>query len=308
MDVSVIIVNYNTKGLTRQCLDSIFEKTSGLEFEVILIDNGSTDGSRACFSADDRITYIYSEENLGFGKANNLGAKHAQGKYLLFLNSDTYLVNNAIYLLWMQMEETAHDMSSGMVACAGCMLTDIDGYVIHSYARFPTMWNTFCKDVLHPVLWKLHIIPQMPTTSNYAVKKSGDSYFDVDYITGADLMVLKDVADHIGLFDSDFFMYFEETEMQHRYMKAGFRRIICHAPQIVHLEGKSGGKSSPEKNTIVLKSEMLYFKKTSSTSVYYVFLFFFKIAYVIVHILTFPFVNGSFGSKIHHLREAIKES
>lgn len=308
MDVSVIIVNYNTQQLTQQCLDSIFAKTSELEFEVILVDNGSTDGSRELFSTDERITYIYSEENLGFGKANNLGAQNAQGKYLFFLNSDTYLVNNAIYLLWMQMEEASQDMSSGMVACAGCMLTDEDGQVIHSYAKFPTMCESFRKDILHPILWKLRVIPQIHTTSNYAVNEAEESYFDVDYVTGADLMVRKEVADHVGLFDPDFFMYFEETEMQHRYMKAGFRRIICHTPQIVHLEGKSGGKSSPEKSTIVLKSEMLYYKKTSSSSVYYVFSFFFKMAYVMAYILSFPFINGSIGSKMHHLREVIKDS
>ena len=89
MDVSIIIVNYNTKDLTSQCIDSIYEKTQGVRFEIILVDNASTDGSKEVFEKDTRITYIYSDENLGFGRANNLGAKVAKGKYLFLLNSDT---------------------------------------------------------------------------------------------------------------------------------------------------------------------------------------------------------------------------
>ena len=129
MDVSVIIVNYNTLALTQQCVDSIFEKTSGLDFEVIIVDNGSTDGSKETFSHDSRIQYIYSEENLGFGRANNLGAAHAKGDYLFFLNSDTYLVNHAISLLWEEMKHL--NQENAKVACAGCMLTDEQGEYVH---------------------------------------------------------------------------------------------------------------------------------------------------------------------------------
>ena len=97
IDVSVIIVNYNTLELTKACIDSVFEKTHCISFEVILIDNASHDGSREYFGHDKRITYIYSEKNGGFGYGNNLGMKVAKGKYFFLLNSDTLLINNAIY-------------------------------------------------------------------------------------------------------------------------------------------------------------------------------------------------------------------
>lgn len=305
MDVSVIIVNYNTQKLTQQCVDSIFAKTSGLEFEVILVDNASTDGSRDCFSADKRITYLYSEENLGFGRANNLGAKQATGTYLFFLNSDTYLVNNAIYLLWEQMENFPREERS-RVACAGCMLTNENGEYIHSYAKFPTMWHSFLSATLYPVLWKLHFIPQMPTTSNYDFEKFGSACFDVDYITGADLMIRKSVAERYGLFDSDFFMYSEETELQYRYMKAGLRRVIVKEPGIVHLEGGSNKQKSPYRTTIVLRSMLLYFKKTSSSMHYVVFSFFTKAGHFLIYLLTIPFLNGDTKGKIIHLWETIR--
>ena len=86
MDVSIIIVTYNTLKMTNNCLESIIEYTQGINYEIILVDNASKDGSKDFFEKDLRIHYIYSESNLGFGRANNLGAKVAKGKYLFLLN------------------------------------------------------------------------------------------------------------------------------------------------------------------------------------------------------------------------------
>ena len=98
MDVSIIIVNYNTKKLTSDCINSIYEKTTGIRFEVIVVDNNSSDGSQDLFFFDFRIKFVEAGENLGFGKANNKGVEIASGKYVFFLNSDTILVNNAVKL------------------------------------------------------------------------------------------------------------------------------------------------------------------------------------------------------------------
>lgn len=303
MDVSVIIVNYNTLALTQQCVDSIFEKTSGLDFEVIIVDNGSTDGSKEVFSHDSRILYIYSEENLGFGRANNLGAAHAKGDYLFFLNSDTYLVNHAVSLLW---EEMRHqNQENTKVACAGCMLTDEQGEYVHSYARFPSKLQSLMGATIYPVLWKLHVISHIPTTSNDDEPLHPESSFEVDYVTGADLMVRKAVADQLGLFDPDFFMYFEETEMQHRYSKAGYASIICRDPKIVHLEGKSNRKSSPSRFTQAIRSELLYYKKTIGPISYALFANAFKICHLATYLITLPFVNGQFRQKCSHIKDVI---
>ena len=103
MDVSVIIVNYNTEKLILDCLDSLYAKTEGLSFEVLVVDNASP--VRPTLLPDDRrITFLPSPENLGFGRANNLGASHARGKYLFCLNPDTLLMNNAVKELFDFME------------------------------------------------------------------------------------------------------------------------------------------------------------------------------------------------------------
>lgn len=304
-DVSIIIVNYNTISLTKQCIDSVFEKTSGVVFEVILVDNASTDGSKDLFEKDNRIRYIYSEKNLGFGRANNLGYGQAHGEYLFLLNSDTYLVNNAVYMLWKKMNEFCDSEETQNIACAGTMLLDNTGNIIHSYARFPKMWRSLLGSSVYPVLWKLHILKELPNTSNYIKTKREKDWFDVEYITGADLMVRKSIADRYGLFDPDFFMYSEETEMQYRYMKAGFRRVICQKPKIVHLEGMSNRKNSPTRTTIVMKSGLLYYKKTCSPLTYGIYSIVFKSVYSLTYLLTFPFINGSNTEKIRHLGNVI---
>lgn len=306
MDVSIIIVNYNTKDLTLACINSIFEKTEGLQFEVILVDNGSNDGSQKLFCKDERISYIYNENNLGFGRANNLGYKRAKGDYLFFLNSDTYLVNNAIFLLWRRMRDVQDTSYTQKVACAGCMLTDTYGDIVHSYAHFPSIWQSFLSATIYPLLWKLHIISHLPSTSNYDFKVLKGIFFDVDYITGADLMVQRSVADELGLFDPDFFMYFEETEMQHRYMKAGYRRLIFIEPQVVHLEGKSNSKTSPSRTTQAIRSELLYFMKTCSPIQYGIFSFLLKMGHVLTCLISFPFMTGNYKEKVRHMIDVVE--
>ena len=102
MQVSVIIVNYNTKELTKQAIQSVFDRTEGVEYEIIVVDNDSKDGSveelKKIFQ--NKITIIESKENLGFGRANNLGIKQSKGKYVFLLNSDTELINNAIKIFY----------------------------------------------------------------------------------------------------------------------------------------------------------------------------------------------------------------
>lgn len=305
MDVSIIIVNYNTKTLTQQCIDSVFDKTLGLSYEVILVDNASTDGSKEWFVKDKRIKYIYSDVNVGFGRANNLGYDLAKGDYLFLLNSDTYLMNNAIFLLWKGIKE--ENEINNNVACAGTMLLDADGTIIHSYANFPSMRKIILNASINVLLWKLHILKSLPSSNNYRyANNKGLAAFDVDYITGADLMIKRTVADSYGLFDPDFFMYYEESEMEHRYMKQGFRRIIIQGPEIVHLEGKSNAKHSPKRTTMVMRGQFAYFRKTSSPLSYGIFKVVYKTTYLFTQIICLPFVHGNMSEKLGHLIDVFK--
>lgn len=234
MDVSVIIVNYNTKELTKACIDSVFAQTSGLSFEVILVDNASTDGSIELFEKDDRIHFIESGGNLGFGKANNLGYQYATGKYLFLLNSDTLLLNNAIKEFFLQMEQ--HDES---IACMGCLLIDAKQKPTHSYGRFPTFWNEVVRKPFRTLQRLFFVRNRFDGYDDGPLSVMDERCFEVEYVTGADLFMRKTVADQFGLFDPDFFMYYEECEMQYRYRKHGYRSAITDAPKVQHLVGGS---------------------------------------------------------------------
>ena len=226
MDVSVIIINYNTCQMTAECIDSVFEKTEGIEFEIILVDNASTDGSREFFEKDKRITYIYNYENLGFGRANNVGIEIAKGRNILFLNSDTLLINNAITILSNYLDE-----NSRVGACGGNLYTK-DLKPNHSFRRIaPSIAdevNTFFAKVPTKIIYGKN------EEFNHSRKP-----LSVKYITGADLMIKKSVINNIGVFDPRFFMYYEETELCHRVRKNGYKIMSVPYAEIIHLDGGS---------------------------------------------------------------------
>lgn len=250
MDVSVILVNYNTKDLTIACIESIFENTTNLDFEVILVDNDSADGSNEIFSKDSRITYINAGDNLGFGKANNLGLEHAKGKYIFFLNTDTLLGNNAIKLFFEKMEELPSD-----VGCLGTILLDANGEKTHSYGQFPTIFNQLKSNTLLSI-YKKFFKPKR--------KFPNEELFPVEYITGADLFVRKSVIDKLGAFDKDFFMYYEETDMQRRYTSHGYRSYIFSKPIIYHFQGGSATGVKLSSQLIYRRGQITYMKKNLS--------------------------------------------
>lgn len=264
MDVSIIIVNYNTKNLTLQCLDSIYEKTKDVSFEIIVVDNNSTDGSQELLSHDKRIVFVEAGENLGFGKANNLGLRQAQGKYIFFLNSDTLLLNNAVKEFFIFAESQTKN-----IGAIGCLLTDKLGRVIHSFSEFPSI-NWVFKSVVVAHFFQLFF------KKKYQLYDKADSditlpVFQVDYVTGADLFVRRTVIDKYGAFDPDFFMYYEESEMQYRWSKNGYLSYIIKAPQIIHFEGGSQKKNTDfnvDKFIRTFNSEKSYFKKTKSRYCY----------------------------------------
>lgn len=271
MQVSIIIVNYNTKHLTADCIDSIIAKTSEVEYEIILVDNASSDGSQEEFSSDGRILFLEAGDNLGFGKANNLGAQHAKGDYIFFLNSDTLLLNNAIYEMWRYCEEHKEDNIGGL----GCILCDGNNQRCHSYAKLNT-WKDIVKSYFIAPFCKSKAKEIMAMD---AEDESKDA-FEVGYVTGADLFVPRKVLEECGCFDPDFFMYSEESEMQWRFRKHGYHNVIIKSPKIMHLEGMSQAKrKSPTMRKIMMtqSSLYLYVKKTSSKFEYLLFQLLFPI-------------------------------
>lgn len=295
MDVSVIIINYNTLKMTRECIDSVFKETHGVEFEVILVDNSSNDGSKEWFEQDARIKYIYSDSNLGFGKANNLGYKYAQGKYIFLLNSDTLLISNTILQFYKFME--GNDIS---IACVGCELIDLDGNAVTSYGEFPSI-SLILKQRLS------HIIPRKYRKyygNNGPYRKDmGNNAYLVDYITGADLFIRKEVIEQCGLFDPDFFLYYEETEMQYRYRLKDYYSCVLKQLKIIHLEG---GSSNKKNNHLVharkaMCSIFLYMRKTHGIFYYLAFRFLF----FLISLPSFLYFRYPIKDRMLYLRELL---
>lgn len=271
MDISIIIVNYNTKELTKNCIDSIYEKTKDIEFEVILVDNDSNDGSKELFERDKKIEFVEAGKNLGFGKANNLGLTRTTGKYIFFLNSDTILQNNAVYEFWKYCEKHENEK----LGAVGCILSDGNNVRCHSYAKL-TSWKDIVLSYLVAPINKSKARNFMGIDDQ---NESSDG-FEVGYVTGADLFVSKKVIDECGVFDPDFFMYSEEAEMQYRFKKHGYKNIIIHEPKIMHLEGMSQAKrKKPTMKKIMMthRSLLLYVKKTSTKFQYMAFRFIFPL-------------------------------
>lgn len=231
MDVSIIIVNYNTIGLTEQCIRSVIEHTKDLEYEIIVVDNASGDDIEkdipALFSNSGcRILCKKLKENVGFGRGNNEGFKMAQGKYLFCLNPDTILTNNAVKILRDFLEE--HDDAG---ACGGNLFSR-DMRPNHSFRRMLPGFKWELDLLLFGKIDKcLH---GDDTEFNYSGKP-----LEVGYITGADLMMRRDVAKAVGGFSPDFFMYFEETDLCSKIRRTGYKIMSVPEAQIIHLEGGS---------------------------------------------------------------------
>lgn len=234
LQVSIIIVNYNTKELLKNCLKSIYEQTLNLSFEIIISDNGSTDGSIEMLETDfPSVLILKNGKNLGFGAANNRALDIAKGKYIFFLNSDTILLNNAIKMFYDYFE--SHE-SEG-IGALGSMLLDSNQNFIHSGDQFPSIKSEVI-DLFKQLLINLYLtigtilkLKKKPKSHIY-----NEYYGPIDYISGAD-MFLKNNA--FARFDEDFFLYFEETYLQYLMAKNNLNRYIINGPKIIHLCGGS---------------------------------------------------------------------
>lgn len=251
MDVSIIIVNYNTKGLTNSCIDSVRKFTEGLEYEIILVDNASTDGSKEFFCNRDDIKYIYLQENLGFGKGNNAALPYVTGRNVLFLNSDTLLINNAIKIL-----SDYLDNNIDVSACGGNL---------YNAVMEPTLsFERYRLSIKRELNKLLRYIPLKICYGRNRFFNFGNTVLSVGYVSGADLMVRKKDIDEVGCFSPDFFMYYEEVELQERLSMKG---KIASVPQakIQHLEGAATKNSKTTFNARkcrwMYESEMIYLKK-----------------------------------------------
>ena len=284
MDVSIIFVNYKTKNLTINAIKSVIEQTKEIKYEIFVVDNASNDGSIEAISKEfPNLHIIKNSENKGFGAANNLAIQEAKGKYILCLNTDTILLNNAIKIMFDFMEKEGNEN----VGVCGGYLTDEKGIPCICGGYFPGLMDIifrFCLKNIFPVIYTKYISSSLKSNE---VNLTGT----IDHIIGADIFFRKSVLDIVGNFDENFFMYREETDLCKRINKAGFKINFVPQAKIMHLEGKSTRNSVIEKKKMFKKSDFYYYKKHYSIKVYII-----KIFYVVFYLFDW-LINKNNDSK-----------
>ena len=254
MDVSIIIVNWNTCKITCDCLDSIYTQGSLLDFEVILVDNASSDDSVEVISREfPQVKLIANNTNRGFAAANNQGIIIATGEYVLLLNSDTIVLDKAIDKTYQYFQKLEN------VAVVGCQVWEDEHTIQKTCFKFYNPWILFCVNTGLAKLFRYSKCLGGDTMLYWDRKTSRE----VDVVSGMFMMVKKEAISQIGLLDEAFFIYCEEADWCYRFKKAGWKNLFWTGAKIVHLEG--GGKSSKlvsvKMETQKVKSILIYIGK-----------------------------------------------
>jgi GT2 family glycosyltransferase len=246
LDISVIVVSFNTRGLVLDCLASVFETIKDISFEVWLVDNNSTDGTvGAVRKAYPDVAIIENEENLGFAAANNQALRQMNGRYALLLNSDTVLTKGAVRELYEFME---HTPEAGM-ACG--QLLNQDGSKQNSIASFPSLLTLLANETALRILMP----DRFPSK-----RRDYASPIEVDSGIGACLMVRKEAIDDVGFFDERYFFFFEETDWAYRMKRNKWAMYFVPSARIYHAQGKTVG-SGVNSRIMFYRSRYLFFKK-----------------------------------------------
>lgn len=252
MDVSVVVVSFNTRELLAACLRSIYETANGLSCEVIVVDNASSDGSAGMVSRDfPGATLIRSDVNLGFARANNVAIRASSGRYVLALNSDAQLLPGTLQAMVGFLDDNP------CVAVVGAQLLNPDGSFQGSYADFPS----FAGELL--LMSKLASLVRSPTFPSYPAERSRKAC-SVDWVFGACMMARRAAIDVVGLLDEDYFMYTEETDWCYRMRQAGWQVYYLPGAVAVH-RSRASAASAPERHrSQVYRSKCLFMQKHRS--------------------------------------------
>lgn len=236
MDISIIILNYKTKGLVKNCIRSIQDSDMPyLNYEIIVVDNNSGDNIKEVLEQNFYgIRFIQAGQNLGMGAGNNLGIKNAQGKYVAIINPDIMVTGDSFKKLYYFME------SNPKIGLAGPKLINPDGSLQYTCCRFPT--------------FGIPIYRRTPLNRLTAIQRKIDLYLTkdcnyeqirkTDWIFGACLFIRREILDKVGLFDERFFLGFEDTDLCKRIWQGGYE--VWYYPQsaLIHYPHRFSGESN----------------------------------------------------------------
>ena len=240
LDLTIVIVNWNTSELLFQCLNSIYSTSTRFSFEVIVVDNGSRDDSVSMLENKfPAVILIKNAQNFGFAHANNQGLSIARGRYFLLLNSDTIVLPNVFDMLVQTADEHPE------LGAVGPEILNLDGTVQESWASFPSL--------LSELLGRNFRVRQPVADVPCA--------YDVDWIMGACMLVRTQTVADVGMLDDDYFFYAEEMDWCFRIKKHNWKIWYITNAQIYHLGGGSSHRSSLPQLCLLYKGKLLYFRK-----------------------------------------------
>jgi len=235
LELSIIIVSYNTQEVLRKCLNLIYEDLGEIRAEIIIADNASHDGSPDMVEQEfPDIRLIRCEKNFGFAKANNIAMKEAKGDYFLLLNSDAYIKPGVL-------KSTLDYMKDNIdVGILGVKLLGEEGNLQPSARKFPNSFHRFTVlSGLYGRFPKSRLLggPDYSWWDHSSIKI-------VDWVVGAYFMVRKEVVEKVGYFDERYFLYYEETDLCLQVKKQGYKVIFFPHAEVIHLGGESSKKSN----------------------------------------------------------------
>jgi len=249
MDLSIIILNWNTRELLARCLESVYSTVSDPSFEIIVVDNGSTDGSQAMLRDQfPRVHLIQNQENVGFARANNQAVAASQGRYTLLLNSDATLLPNAVQAMLDLAESRPR---AGVI---GAQLLNADGSFQASHTPFPNLWREF---LILSGVGRLIYGRWYPSRG----PEEGKGPQPVDYVEGACMLIRREAFDDTGGLDEGYFMYAEEVDLCYAMRERGWQVWYQPAARVIHLGGGSSRNRQTQREADLYRSRVRFFRK-----------------------------------------------
>ena len=261
--ISIIIVNYSVENYLKKCIESILKYIGKIDFEIIVIDNNSTDQSvNMLLNNFKHIHLIKNEFNLGFSKAINLGLRKSKGTYVALVNPDAYFIENSFNICKRFLKENSN------IGIIGCKVMNEDGTLqLSSRRNFPYIYSYLFK-----ILGISKFFPKSKIFSNY-----NQTYIDEDIIqetqsiSGAFMIFEKKIIDKVGYFDERFFLYFEDTDFCIRTIKAGYKVIYYPLTKIFHYKSMSSKINNLNMGNYFDDSFLLFFEKYKDQYIYNIF-------------------------------------
>lgn len=249
MDLSIIIVNWNSKEYLGACLASIRAYTRDIHYEIVVIDSASFDGAGELLARSyPEVRFIQSDRNLGFAGANNRAVREASGKYLLFLNPDTELIGPAVNVMF------DHLRRLPKAGAVGCRLLNGDGSVQTSCIQsFPTVLNQLLN-----AEFLRGLFPRSPLWG-MASLVAGLGPDEVEVLSGACIMMPRGVFEQIGSFSEEYFMYAEDLDLCYKVRKAGYANYFIPDATIIHFGGGSSGKRTTVFPVVMMRAAVWKF-------------------------------------------------